>query len=129
MPQLEIVINGGIVSLGAIEQHLQHVDGVMLGRAAYHDPWLLARCQQKLLGSEGPTDREAVVSEFSRYLGRKVEQGVPVKHMTRHVLGLFQGQPGAKRWRRFLSENAHQDDRNVVILKQALQEMRRVGAA
>ena len=123
MPRLEIVINGGITRLESIRSHLEQVDGVMLGRAAYHDPWLLAQCQQALFDLDGPADRAAVIGAFSEYLESQVERGVPVKHMTRHVLGLFQGQPGARRWRRYISEHAHRNDSNARILYDALREM------
>jgi tRNA-dihydrouridine synthase A len=125
LPELEVVINGGIDDLAAVRQQLERVDGVMLGRAAYHDPWLLAECQRDL-GEPAPANRDAVVEAFSAYLASQVGQGVPVKHMTRHVLGLFQGQPGARKWRRYISENAHRDDRNDRILFQALEAARGV---
>jgi tRNA-dihydrouridine synthase A len=123
MPELVVVINGGVDSVAGVHEHLAHVDGVMLGRAAYQTPWLLAECQAALFG-DAPADRESVVTAYGEYLERKVAEGVPVKHMTRHVLGLFQGRPGAKAWRRYLSENAHRDDGNHRILAEALEAMR-----
>ena len=122
MPELEIVINGGIDSLQAVQAHLEAVDGVMIGRAAYQNPWILAECQQRLFGGELPT-REAIVERMSDYLKHQVAQGVAVKHISRHMLGLFQGLPGAKAWRRCLSENAHRDDGNTALLRQALKAM------
>jgi tRNA-dihydrouridine synthase A len=125
LPGLEIVINGGIGSLQAVQTQLECVDGVMLGRSAYQEPWLLARCQQALWGG-APADRAAVVEAFSEYLARQIARGVPAKHMTRHALGLFHGQPGARHWRRYLSQNAHLDDGNVRILHEALAAVRAV---
>jgi len=123
-PQLTIVINGGIDSREAIKEHLEHIDGVMLGRAAYHTPWLLAECQQELLGGPATGTREDVVESMSDYLENQLRQGVPAKHVSRHMLGLFHGLPGARAWRRYLSEHAHLDDDNAGLLNQALAAMR-----
>lgn len=127
-PALEIVINGGIDSLSTVSEHLEHVDGVMIGRAAYQNPWLLAHCQQRFFGQREVTAREDIVGKMNSYIERQVEQGVWVKHISRHMLGLFQGLPGAKAWRRYLSENAYRDDGNARLLDQALAAMRDVTA-
>jgi tRNA-dihydrouridine synthase A len=127
-PELEIVINGGINSVAAVEEHLQHVDGVMLGRAAYQNPWLLAECQQQLFAGSAAASREDIVVSMQAYARQQVAEGVAVKHISRHLLGLFQGLPGARAWRRFLSENAFRDDNNADLLTQALAAMRSVGA-
>ena len=126
-PGLDIVINGGIDSLEAINDHLEHVDGVMLGRAAYHTPWLLAECQQQLFEGPAVTCREDIIEAMSVYLERQVKKGTAVKHISRHLLGLFQGLPGAKAWRRYLSENAYRDDDNTQLLTQALAAMKLAG--
>ena len=123
-PNLEIVINGGINSVESAKTHLEHVDGIMLGRAAYQSPWVLAECQQQILENSGVANREDIVEAMSGYLERQVAQGTAVKHISRHLLGLFQGLPGAKAWRRYLSENAYRDDGNTQLLKQALAAMR-----
>ncbi len=122
-PQLTVVINGGIAKVADVERHLQQVDGVMLGRAAYHDPWLLAELQQRLFGSGGSASREAAVAAMSDYLADCVAAGVPVKHVTRHLLGLFQGQPGARHWRRYISQHAHLEPDNADLLGDALAAM------
>ncbi len=127
-PALEIVINGGIDSLSMVSEHLEHVDGVMIGRAAYQNPWLLAHCQQRFFGQREVLTREDVGGKMNSYIERQVEQGVWVKHISRHMLGLFQGLPGAKAWRRYLSENAYRDDGNTRLLDQALAAMRDVTA-
>ena len=107
-PDLEIVINGGIRSLDEAEAHLARVDGVMIGRAAYQDPYLLAEADRRLFGEPGPAvSREAVVEAIIAYAQRETARGVPVKCITRHLLGLFNGVPGARAWRRSLSETAH----------------------
>jgi tRNA-dihydrouridine synthase A len=124
MPDLEIVINGGVGSLQQAEEHLEMVDGVMIGRAAYQNPWLLAECQQRLSEDAGVTEREQAVHEMTAYIEQQVRQGVAVKHISRHMLGLFQGLPGAKKWRRFLSENGYRDDTNTRLLEQALAAMK-----
>jgi tRNA-dihydrouridine synthase A len=124
MPALRVVINGGIATAGEIAGHLEHVDGVMLGRAAYQTPWLLAECQQKFLGGPTLSDRSAAVDAMAAYIERQAQKGVPVKHIARHLLGLFHGEPGGRIWRRYLSENAWRDDANTGLLQQARAEMR-----
>jgi tRNA-dihydrouridine synthase A len=120
-PELEIVINGGIQTLAACEEHLQHVDGVMLGREAYHNPWLLADVDSRLYGhAQEPRTRHEVLASFVPYVERELAAGTPLQHMTRHVLGLFHGQPGGKRFRRHLSENAHKRDAGIDVLHAAL---------
>jgi tRNA-dihydrouridine synthase A len=119
MPDLEIVINGGIDSVESVQAHLKYVDGVMLGRAAYHIPWVLAQCQRKLFDQHSGADRNGIVEQMTNYIERQVGEGVAVKHISRHLLGLFQGMSGAKAWRRYLSENAWRDDDNTKLLLQA----------
>jgi tRNA-dihydrouridine synthase A len=119
-PDLTIVINGGVDSLVTAVEHLQHVDGVMIGRAAYHNPWLLAVCQGEIFGAGQPRQRQDVVAAMNRYIAEQISQGVAVKHISRHVLGLFSGQPGARIWRRYISENAHRDDQNTHLLEDAM---------
>jgi len=128
-PRLTIVINGGIGSLDAVRQHLAHVDGVMLGRAAYHTPWLLAECQQQLFGGHAMGTREDVVEAMNHYLENQLNRGVAAKHVSRHMLGLFHGMPGARAWRRYLSENAHLDDGNATLLRQALAALQNAAEA
>jgi tRNA-dihydrouridine synthase A len=125
LPGLEIVINGGIDSIDAITTHLEHVDGVMLGRAAYHTPWLLAECEQQLFEPPVITQREDIIEAMSVYIERQVGKGTAVKYISRHLLGLFQGLPGAKAWRRHISEHAYKDDANTQLLFQALEAMKR----
>jgi len=122
-PELEIIINGGIDSVESARQHLEKVDGVMLGRVAYHTPWVLAECQQQFLHEQVINSREKIILLMSEYLERQVRAGTAVKHVSRHLLGLFHGLPGARAWRRYLSENAFKDDNNTELLNQALAAM------
>lgn len=103
-PAATFVLNGGIAGLDAVREQLALADGVMLGRAAYHDPFLLAGVDQKFFDAAEPTTREAIVLRMSEYLQRQTQQGVAPRHIVRHMLGLFQGQRGARHWRRTLSD-------------------------
>ena len=102
-PGLCIVVNGGVSTLGAIEPHLSQVDGVMLGRAAYHDPYLLVEAGARLFG-ERPRSRSAIVGDMFSYAADQVASGVPLRAVVRHMLGLYHGQPNARVWRRMLSD-------------------------
>ncbi|MCJ7815202.1 MAG: tRNA dihydrouridine(20/20a) synthase DusA [Xanthomonadales bacterium] len=124
-PELTIVLNGGITTRAGALEPLEKLDGVMLGRAAYHTPWLLAELQQELFGAPGVDSREEAVEIMTRYIGVETARGVPVKNISRHVLGLFQGLPGARRWRRYISENAHLEAENDRLLLEALDHMQR----
>jgi tRNA-dihydrouridine synthase A len=123
-PALTLVVNGGIATVQDVDRHLAQLDGVMLGRAAYHRPWILAELQRHLYGVTGVASREEAVEALSEHMRRQCAAGIPVKHISRHVLGLFQGMPGAKRWRRYISQHAHLDPHNDRLLLQALDAMR-----
>ncbi|HEU4618613.1 MAG TPA: tRNA dihydrouridine(20/20a) synthase DusA [Gammaproteobacteria bacterium] len=103
-PALEILLNGGLVDAWTALAELDHVDGVMLGRAAYADPYLLAALDAAIHGSAAPPSRLDTLEAFVPYLDREVERGTPLKSMTRHLMGLFAGRPGGRRWRRLLGE-------------------------
>ncbi len=119
-PELEIIINGGIQTLHESEQHLQHVDGVMLGRAIYHNPWLLADVDRRFYHKPNPLQSPLeVIDLLIPYIEDQVQQGAALKHITRHILGLFQGVAGAKSWRRQLSEKAYLESSGAELLKQA----------
>ena len=120
-PTLEIIINGGITTLEQCQQHLQHVDGVMVGREAYHNPWLLAQVDPLLYGTPAPLEsRQAALLAMLPYVQAQLDAGVPLGHISRHLLGLFQGMPGARAFRRLISENAHKPDAGVKLLRDAL---------
>jgi tRNA-dihydrouridine synthase A len=118
-PHLTIVLNGGIASLDEAAAHLAHVDGVMLGRAAYHTPALLAQVDARFFDG-APRDIDAAVAAYVAYVERKCAEGVPLNAMTRHMLGLFQGRPGARLFRRHLSENATKKGAGAQVLRDAL---------
>jgi tRNA-dihydrouridine synthase A len=100
---LRIVINGGFVALEDSIAQLEHVDGVMIGRAAYQDSWLLARLDAQLFGG-APAAEADVLAEYERYIARELERGTPLRAMTRHLLGMRSGRDGGRRWRRALGE-------------------------
>lgn len=106
-PALEVCINGGIQESAAVREHLQHTDGVMIGREAYQNPYWLAQLERELFDAEFAPSRHQVVEQLLPYIEAQLQQGVMLKHITRHILGLFQAVPGAKQWRRHLSEHAH----------------------
>ncbi|WP_269134680.1 tRNA dihydrouridine(20/20a) synthase DusA [Vibrio cincinnatiensis] len=120
-PHLSIAINGGVKSLAEALEHLQHVDGVMIGREAYQSPYLLAEVDQQIFGLDRPVKRRSqVVQEMYPYIEQQLSQGVYLGHITRHMLGLFQNMPGARQWRRYISENAHKPGSGVDVVEQAL---------
>lgn len=120
-PHLHVDINGGIHTLDEVSQHLEHVDGVMMGRAVYHNPYLLAEADEKIFGQTQPVlSRHEVIETMLPYIEQRMQQGRPLKSITRHLLGLFQGVPGARRWRRHLSENAHLPGAGIETLQKAL---------
>ncbi len=105
-PDLPISLNGGIETMDQVIEHLKHVDGVMLGRIAYHEPYRVAEIDAALNGESAPS-RHDVVEAMLPFIEGRMIAGAPLKAITRHMLGLFQGLPGARRWRRMLSEEAH----------------------
>ncbi len=118
-PALTIVVNGGIATLEQAAHHLDHVDGVMLGRAAYQTPALLADVDARFFG--GVTrDVDTCIEAYLDYVAHQLAQGVPLHAMTRHMLGLFNGRPGARAFRRHLSEHATRKGANVETLREAL---------
>lgn len=120
-PDLRIAVNGGIQSLATVHDHLQQVDGTMMGRAIYHDPYLLATADSAVFGEvDQGLSRHEVVQAMLPYISERMGLGRSLKSITRHLLGLFQGQPGAKAWRRYLSENAHLKGARIEIVEQAL---------
>ncbi|MCH1929411.1 tRNA dihydrouridine(20/20a) synthase DusA [Shewanella sp. A25] len=121
-PELNISINGGVTSLEQAKTHLAQLDGVMVGREAYQNPYILAEVDQQLCGSERAViSREAVIEAMLPYIEAHLQSGGRLNHITRHMIGLFQGLPGARSWRRYLSENAHKPGAGIDIVKQAFQ--------
>lgn len=128
---LTIVINGGIQTLQDCQTHLQHVDGVMLGREAYQNPWLLAQVDTTLYGaSDAPcATRGDVIKALVPYIEKQMRDGANLNHITRHILGLYQGVPGARKFRRHLSENAYRANANSTVLLHAQQLVDELTAA
>ena len=123
-PQLEIIINGGITTLEQCQHHLQWVDGVMVGREAYHNPWLLAQVDSQLYATpDSFNHRKAVIDAFIPYVEQQLSQGVTLAPMSKPILGLFQGIAGARYWRRYISENAFKSNADAKILLQAMQKI------
>ena len=118
-PKLEIILNGGIQNLDEAESHLARFDGVMLGRAAYQNAAMLAEVDARFFGGE-PRDLDAAVEGYCAYVERKLAEGVRLHSMTKHMLGLYNGRPGARAFRRHLSENATRDDAGIAVLREAL---------
>ncbi len=120
-PGLAIVLNGGIVDLSTIELELAHVDGVMLGRVAYHDPYALAGADWKLFGDDAPIrSRANVIRAMLPYVRTQRERGVPLRAIVRHMLGLYHGQSGGRAFRRILSDSAKLKDAGAELLLEAL---------
>ena len=122
-PQLTIVINGGIVTADACAQHIEHVDGVMLGRAAYHDPYVLARVEHALFGTPLP-DRDEALRRLEPYIAEQIARGNALQHIGRHLLGLYLGEPGARSFRRHLSENMRDPRAGAHVVRDAVASMR-----
>ena len=119
-PDLEFVLNGGIKTLDECEAHLQTFDGVMLGREAYHNPYLLAEVDQRLFGSQAPViSRSEALARLRPYIVAHLQAGGAMHHITRHILGLGQGFPGARRFRQMLSADIHKTDDPLGLLDQA----------
>ena len=116
-PHLDIHINGGIKTVDEIGQHWQHLDGVMMGREAYHNPYVLAKALS-LWGEEAPTAHQ-ILEAYYPFMAQELAAGVPLMQMTRHILGLFQGMAGARKWRQHLSTYAHQKHQGLALVKEA----------
>jgi len=123
-PHLTIIINGGIKNLMDIDTHLKWVDGVMIGREAYSNPYFLSEIEKKYYSSSQPVlTRHEVIEKLLPYILKQCNNNIKLSHMTRHILGLFQGQKGARIWRRYLSEKAHREDATIHIINEALQHV------
>lgn len=119
-PQLEIILNGGIKTLEACHEHLQTFDGVMLGREAYHNPYLLAEVDQQLFNSSAPViSRAEALAQLRPYIAEHLASGGAMHHITRHVLGLGSGFPGARKFRQLLSVDIHKSKDPLALLDQA----------
>ena len=122
-PELSIDLNGGLTEIELVDEVLEHVDGAMIGRQAYHQPYFLAELEQHVRPGWEKPSREGVVERMLPYVDQVVGEGVSLNSVTRHMLGLFAGQPGARAWRRYLSENVHREGAGSEVLVNALNAM------
>lgn len=119
-PELTIIINGGIKTISDIDHCLNSVDGVMIGREAYANPYFLAAIQAKYFSNENIKSRGEVIQAFLPYVQEQLQNNKRLTSLTRHILGLFQGQRGAATWRRYLSQEAHKKGAGIEVIEQAL---------
>jgi tRNA-dihydrouridine synthase A len=119
-PELTIILNGGITDLHAGLSHLAHVDGVMLGRAAYQRPWILTEADRLLFGEPGGFSRQDAVERLRPWIAGALAKGVKLDRITRHMMGLFHGEPGGRQWRRILAEQAHHPGAGLEVIDRAL---------
>ncbi|MGI9569521.1 MAG: tRNA dihydrouridine(20/20a) synthase DusA [Desulfobulbia bacterium] len=126
-PELEIVINGGIINLRQVEEHLKYVDGVMVGRAAYQSPYLLAAVDRQIYGvQQADLSRVDIVRSFLPYIEMELTRGTRIHQISRHILGLFQGQPGARYWRRHLSVEGCKPYAGLETITEALGKIKNI---
>ena len=127
-PRLQVVVNGGIATVDDALSHLAHADGAMLGRAAYHDPYTLHRIDAALRGVP-LQPRDQLLGSLRPYAESQLAQGVPLRHISRHILGLYHGQPGGRAYRQVLSEGAHLPGAGWALVEQAMAATVRAAAA
>lgn len=123
-PACEIIVNGGITSIEQCTELLKVTDGVMLGREVYSNPYLLAGIDQALFHESKPKPtREMIIADFLLYCTEQLEKGIKLNHITRHILGLYQGRPGARRFRRYISEHAHRPGAGISVIEDAVAQV------
>lgn len=120
-PNLRIILNGGVRDSQSVYQHLAHVDGVMIGREAYSNPYWLAELQSALLGDRTAPSRAAVLLRMQAYVAQQLQAGARLAHISRHLLGLYAGQPGAREWRRYITEASRQPGADAEVLRRSLE--------
>jgi len=122
-PEIDLIINGGFTTQDSIMKQYTHVDGVMIGRAAYQNPYLLAKIEQALFTNGNPLPtRYEILEKFMEYVQQNLDQGIYLGHMSRHILGLFLSQPGARAYRRYISENAYRKGAGVEVIRGAMEK-------
>jgi len=123
-PHLTLVLNGGLTNLEQCREALERLDGVMVGREAYHNPFMLATVDEQIYGEvQSPLTRDQVLEAFIPYCEAQIRKGVRLHHMARHLLGLYAGRPGGKRFRRFLSEHGNRPRSDAELLRRARRHM------
>ena len=126
LPSVFIGINGGIETLAECQKHLNQIDAVMVGRAAYQNPWMLSKVDEVIYGETNKvTKRESVVEEFSNYIGDQLTKGERLCSLTKHILGLFHGRPGARSWRRILTTESILNGAGLDTIESAMSEIKR----
>jgi tRNA-dihydrouridine synthase A len=123
-PNLQIILNGGLTSIAACQNALDQLDGVMIGREAYQNPFFLSEIDTQLFNDTARNinlSRRDIAQKMLPYIEQQLAQGTKLSHITRHMLGLCNGLPGARRWRRFLSENAHKADADINTFQRSLE--------
>jgi len=119
-PELEIIINGGIKTLDECDEHLKYVDGVMVGREAYHNPFIMSDVDERIYDEKAKDDsRFDILESYIEYMQKQLDNDVFLKHMSRHILGLFPSMAGAKAWRRHISENAYKKESGIEVIRTA----------
>jgi tRNA-dihydrouridine synthase A len=122
-PELEIILNGGIASVEQVDEVLEHVDGVMIGRQVYHNPYFLAELEQHVNSAWPLPERRAVIQKMIPYIEAEIGDGEKLGRISRHMMGLFTNMPGARAWRRYISEHAYRDGAGVEVIAEALDAM------
>lgn len=123
-PELEIIVNGGITTIDQCQQHLQHVDGVMIGREAYANPYRLAAVDPTIYGDSAPTaTRDEILEQYIEYMEQQLAAGVRLNQLSRHAVGLFHGEPRSRLWRRYISEHAHRPGAGIEVMHDAYAQM------
>ncbi len=125
-PHLTIILNGGIKTTAEIQTALEHVDGVMVGREAYSNPWFLSQIEQDIFKNPVTRTRDDIIEALFPYIEKSLQNNVPLKDITRHILGLYQGLPGARKWRRILSEEAYKPHAGAAAVRLALRQVAEV---
>ncbi len=119
-PQLNIIINGGITDIQSCQNHLQHIDGVMMGREAYNNPYCLTDVDRVLFNKSTTINRHKIIEKMLPYIEIQLSKGIKLNHISRHILGLYNSQSGAKKFRRYISENAHLPNAGTEVITEAL---------
>ena len=123
-PALEVIVNGGVTTAAEVRAQLGRVDGVMIGREAYRNPWLMAELDRMVYGETAvASSRARVVAAYLPYVAHELERGARMHHLTRHLLGLYHGEPGAARWRRELTPQSADAGAEADVLERALAAM------
>ncbi|MDE1150985.1 MAG: tRNA dihydrouridine(20/20a) synthase DusA [Micavibrio sp.] len=122
-PHLNIILNGGLQTVETVQGALAQCDGVMIGREAYTNPWFMAQLEETVFGNTAAKTRHQIIEELMPYIDRSLAEGVPLKDITRHILGLYQGLPGARRWRQILSSEAYKPAANSNTVRLALAQV------